>query len=147
VRRSEDGQVGGLEALVFGLLLFVIGGLVLADAWGIIDAKMAAEGAAREAARSVVQAPPGSDVQVVATRAAADALREQRRDPARMTVSVEGSVVRCHPVTTEVRYRAPMLELPIVGAIGSSFVVSASQELLVDPFRSGVEGTARCGNG
>ena len=44
VARGEDGQVGGIEALVFGLLVLVLGTLVVANAWGVIDAKVAAAG-------------------------------------------------------------------------------------------------------
>jgi hypothetical protein len=50
--RDEGGAVGGLEVLPFGLLIFVVGILLVVNAWAVVDAKLAAEAAAREAARA-----------------------------------------------------------------------------------------------
>ena len=38
---GDAGQVGGIEALPFGLLIFVVGTLLIANAWAVIDAKFA----------------------------------------------------------------------------------------------------------
>ena len=53
--RDDRGVVGGVEAIPFGLLLFVAGTLLVANAWAVIDAKMAATSAAREAARTYMK--------------------------------------------------------------------------------------------
>ena len=40
-RASGDaGQVGGFEALPFGVLIFVVGVLLITNAWAVIDAKL-----------------------------------------------------------------------------------------------------------
>ncbi|MBA2283441.1 MAG: hypothetical protein H0W25_19710, partial [Acidimicrobiia bacterium] len=54
LHRDERGQMGGIEALPFGLLIFVVGALLVANAWAVIDAKLAVTAAAREAARTWV---------------------------------------------------------------------------------------------
>ena len=34
--RGDAGQVGGIEALPFGLLVFVVGTLLIANAWAVV---------------------------------------------------------------------------------------------------------------
>ncbi len=72
--------MGGIEALLFGVLVLVLGTLVVANAWGVIDAKVAAAGAAREATRAFVQTPAGSDPATVAQAAAVRAIQGQGRE-------------------------------------------------------------------
>jgi len=57
---GEAGQVGGLEAIAFGMLVLVLGVLIIGNSWGVIDAKGAASDAAREAARTFATAPAGT---------------------------------------------------------------------------------------
>src|SRR5690606_2186473 len=45
-RRGERGQVAGIEALPFGLLIFVAGTLLVVNIWGVVDTKFAADTAA-----------------------------------------------------------------------------------------------------
>jgi hypothetical protein len=33
---TDSGQVGGIEALPFGLLVFVVGALLVANAWAVV---------------------------------------------------------------------------------------------------------------
>ena len=69
----EDGAIGGFEVLPFGFLLFVVTTLLLANAWGILDGKIAASAAAREATRAFVEssAADGAGAYEEATVAAA----------------------------------------------------------------------------
>jgi hypothetical protein len=142
--RGEEGQVGGIEALFFGLLVLVLGTLVIANAWGVIDAKVAAGGAAREATQAFVQAPAGSDPTAMARAAAVRAIVAQGRDAARMTMLVSGDLTRCSRVVAEVRYRVPLIVVPMLGGMGSGFTASARHSELVDPYRSGLPRTASC---
>jgi hypothetical protein len=140
---AEDGVVGGLEALPFGVLVFVVGTLIVVNAWGVVDAKMAVAGAAREAVRAFVEAPVGSDAAGLARAAAAetmDALGRTAREPA---VTVAGEFARCSRVAVTVSYRIPALRLPWVGTMGSFTARSTASEI-VDPLRSGVSGEAGC---
>lgn len=142
--RNEDGQVAGIEALFFGLLVLVLGTLVVANAWGVIDAKLAADGAAREAARAFIQTPARADPATAARAAAVRAIQSQGRDAARMTVLVSGDLTRCSRVVAEVRYRVPLIVVPLLGGLGSGFTASAHHSELVDPYRTGLPRTANC---
>ena len=54
--RGDAGQVGGIEAVPFGLLVLLVGILVLAHTWAVVDAKFVTAGTAREATRAFVEA-------------------------------------------------------------------------------------------
>lgn len=148
-RGRDDGFVAGAEALIFGVLIFLVGTIIALNAWAVIDAKMAVTAAAREGARTAVDAPAdaplGPRVEQV-TRAAIDA---QGKDPAQLigTPTVTGSVGRCAPITVEVQYRVVGIRVPWLGTIGSQAVeVGATHTQVVDPFRSGLAGEAdTCG--
>ena len=104
--RSDRGQFAGIEALPFGVLVFVIGSLLVANAWAVIDAKLAVSAAAREGARTYVEAPPDLVVAERAAReAAADALEGHGRDADDAAIAVAnpaGSFTRCARVTVAV---------------------------------------------
>ena len=63
----ERGAIAGIEALSFGMLLFVAGTLFIANIWAVIDAKLAVTSAAREATRAFVEADDGASARVYAT--------------------------------------------------------------------------------
>ena len=149
---DEQGQVGGIEGLIFGVLLFVVGALVVANAWGVIDAKMAAGAAAREAARTYVKAPAGSDALALAVTAGQDMLQSLGRHSADDRVElIKGTFVRCTAVTFRVSVGVPLIVLPWLGRHGTGFHAVASHTEVVDPYRSGIpgdpldKGAANCG--
>jgi hypothetical protein len=142
---GEEGFVGGFAGLLFGSLIFVIGTLLAAHAWAVVDTKDALVEAARQAARTYVQAPNGTVAYQLAEEAAAQALAGYGRDAARARMTlVSGSFSRCDRVTIEVTYPAPLLQLPVVGQLGTGQAVRADQSELVDAYRSGLPGTAVC---
>jgi hypothetical protein len=145
VTRDERGQVGGLEALLVGSLVFIVGVLIVANAWGVLDAKLAASGAAREAARAYVEAPTASSALVSARAAAALEIGGHGRDPSRMEMRLlAGSFARCQRVTIEVRYPVPLIRIPLLGSAGAGFVARARHSEIVDPYRRGLTGAATC---
>jgi hypothetical protein len=137
--------VGGIEALPFGLLIFVVGGLLIANAWAVVDAKFATDAAARQAVRTFVEST-SPDAAIVDARAAGlDAVAAHGRDPARARVEPVGEarLERCQRVTFEAVYEVPALSLPFIGGYGRApFQVRSAHSELVDPFRSGVPGEA-----
>ena len=144
--RDDAGFAGGAEALVFGLLIFVVGTLLVVTAWGVVDTKLAADAAARDAARTYVEAPNARAAATEAQQAAATTLAGYGRNPQRATVQlVNGTWGRCQRITIAVSYPAPLLVLPFIGAVGSTEPVRAEHSELVDPYRSGVTGEATCG--
>ena len=144
--KGDDGFVGGFEGLLFGFLLFVVGTLLVAFAWGVLDTKTATGEAARQAARTYVEAPNAPEAASDAQGAADAALAGYGRNPALAKVAlIGGAFTRCDRVTISVSYPAPLVELPLLGQLGRGISVSSRHSELVDPFRSGLNGVAECG--
>lgn len=144
-RRDERGQAGGVEAIAFGLLVFVVGTLIVANAWAVVDAKFAVSAAARHATRTYVETGrTGSDAEGPARDAALTTLHSLHRDRDARVAGVRGGFRRCGRVEIEVSTSVPVLRLPFVGAGGPAITVSGRHAELVDPYRSGVEGEAAC---
>lgn len=142
---GDRGQVGGIEALPFGLLIFVLGSLLITNAWAVVDAKFATDAAARQAARTFVE---GND-QVLAFEAALAAGRAviegHGRDPSRAVIAPVGTfeLERCERATFEAVYDVPALSIPLIGGFGAApFTVRSTHSEVVDPFRSGLDGEA-----
>jgi hypothetical protein len=146
--RGDAGQVGGAEVLPFGLLIFVVGSLLVANAWGVVDAKLTVTTAARDAVRAYVEAPDAASAVLAAHARADGSVRGHGRSPERTTVEIrhEGDEPfgRCVRATVTVRYDVPALSLPWIGGYGRSFEVASSQSEIVDPYRSGLPGEASC---
>ncbi len=147
--RDESGQAGGLEAIIFGLLTFVVAVLLAANAWAVVDAKMTMSAAAREATRAYVEAPVGADPMALAEAAAREAVRGHGRDPDRMELrALESGLARCQVVRFEAAYRVPAVTLPFVGGGGAGFTAAARHAEVVDPYRDGLpSANARCDSG
>lgn len=145
--KGDRGQVAGIEALPFGLLVLVTGALLLTNLWAVIDTKFAADAAAREAARYVVEsAGTRSDdaVQNGAQQVAAETMADHRRSA---DVSVEiaaENLERCTRIVVTVETSVAAMRLPFLGSLGPGFAIAASHSEVVDPTRSGVPGEATC---
>ena len=143
---SQRGVVGGLEVLPFGVLIFVAFTLVIANAWAVVDAKLAMESAAREAGRAYVEAHEPVTAHAVAHRAAEDAVVAAGRDAGRLALAMSGGpYVRCEVVEHRASYVVPALTVPFVGSFGSGITVSGSHRSVVDPFASGNGRANSCG--
>ena len=137
--RDERGQIGGLEALPFGILLFVSVLLVVTNAWAVIDAKLATSSAAREGARAYVESDNGADAFIQSQQRAHEALRSYGRDGDRASVEVTGDVFgRCATIIVIVTYRVPALTVPFIGGFGSGITARSTHVEIVDPYRSGL---------
>ena len=148
VRRSGDrGQIGGIEVLPFGFLVFVSVTLVVANAWGVVDAKLAVTAAAREAVRSYVESTGVDAASVAARRRARETLTAYGRGGARAVVYepvVDGPYRRCGRVAITVSYDMPVIAVPFIGGFGHLRSVSSTFTEVIDPFRSGLAGATRC---
>ena len=144
--RDESGQIAGVEGLVFGVLVFVLGLLLVANTWAVIDARVAPEAAAREGVRAFVEASGDTDSAAAdAARAASDALAGHGRDPERMGFDIGDSVLsRCARATVRVTYQVPAVALPVLGHRRPAFTVSATASEVVDPYRSGLGDRSQC---
>lgn len=137
--RSQAGFVAGAEALIFGVLIFVIGTLIVVNAWGVIDAKFATSAAAREVTRTVVESTPGTDLQARAEAVARSTLAGHGRGGADLRVTSVGAdgLSRCAEVGYEVEVTVPAVAFVGSVALGR-FRVSSRHYELVDPYRSGL---------
>jgi hypothetical protein len=139
--RGDRGQIAGIEALPFGFLFFVATVLLVANAWAVVDARMAVAAAAREAARALVEAPPTEGLAVAEARARTVLAAYGRDDADRVRLPepvVEGgSLTRCARVIVTVEYEVPALVVPFLGGFGDGITASADHSELVDPYRDG----------
>jgi len=143
--QGDAGQVGGIEALPFGLLVFVVGSLLIANAWAVVDAKFATDAAARQAVRTFVEGTDEAEANHDAVAAGLESIEGHGRDPDRAVVQPVGpaDLTRCARVTFEAVYEIPAVSLPFIGGFGPApFEVRSTHSELVDPFRSGVPGSA-----
>jgi hypothetical protein len=154
-RGGDGGQVGGVEAIPFGLLVFVVGTLLVANAWAVIDAKLAVDAAARQATRHFVEADVASaddfaEAESEARLAGYEALAAHGRERSRSTVELTGlaspdgqaGFTRCARATFTASYEVPVLSLPWIGGFGSGLDVTSTHSELIDPYRDGVPGSA-----
>lgn len=146
--RDDAGQIGGVEGVTFGVLIFVFGILVVANAWGVIDAKAAASAAAREATRSVVETTqPSAEIALADAEAVADeTLRGYGRslgDRGRF-VAEQIDLRRCGRVTMRVEYDVPLVAVPIIGGKGHGFTAVGRHSEIIDPYRSGLADRTAC---
>lgn len=138
----DAGLVAGAEALIFGVLVFVLGTIIVLNAWVAIDARFATSAAAREAVRAAVEAAPGVDLDAAARQAGAVAFAGHGREPGELTVTWDGGPggpvqARCAPVSYRASTTVAILALPRFGGRSSYQVASVSSEL-IDPFRDGL---------
>ena len=142
---DQRGQAGGLEGLVFGLLLFVVGTLVITSVWGAVDAKFAAAQAAREAARAYVESGGDGVTADAAARRAATATLTGHHRVAGAEVALTGDDYRrCALVTYRVTVPVRVAIVPFIQRSTTGFRMSSVHSERVDPYRSGVSGTANC---
>jgi hypothetical protein len=125
--------------VAFGVLVLVLGTLGAATAWGVVDTKVAAASAAREAARSFVE----SDGSASSWDAAADRGREafagHGRDPSNLELPrPAGGFERCGPITVTASTAVHLPRLPGIRAVSRRVTVRASHTEVVDPYRSGL---------
>ena len=122
-----------------------MGSLLIANAWAVVDAKFATDAAARQAVRTFVEGDEEARARDEAITAGLAAIEGHGRDPGRAQVAPVGSLslTRCARVTFEVAYDIPALSLPFIGGYGPApFRVRSTHSELVDPYRSGVPGSA-----
>ena len=146
---SEDrGQVGGIEVLPFGLLVFVIGTLLVANAWAVVDAEARRHQRSTRSSAQLRRSRRQTHAVEAAEAAARSAITGHGRRAGRTEVEIThahgGAYARCTRATVTVHHRVPALSLPFLGGYGDGFDVAASQSEIIDPYRSGLPGQARC---
>lgn len=145
-RRDERGMIGGVEVLPFGFLIFVGFAMVIANAWAVVDAKLAVEAAAREAGRAYVEAHDPEMAAAAADGAARRSIEGAGRDPDRLALGMSGGPYeRCQVVDHTATYTVPSLSVPFIGSFGAGFTVTGRHRSVIDPFASGTGRDNDCG--
>ena len=138
---ADRGAIGGIEVLPFAFLLFAVGLLFVVNVWAVIDAKLAAGAAAREAARTAVEATDEGTAVDEGRAVAVETLAAHGRDaPGRtqITTEIDRPFGRCARVTVTVRYTVPAVSLPWIGGLGNGVDAVAAHSEVVDPYRRGL---------
>lgn len=145
---GDHGQVAGIEVIAFGLLTFIVGSLLIANAWAVVDAKLTMTAAAREAARSYVEAPDPDTAALIAYQSAREAVTGHGRDPDKLSIEIHhaggAGFGRCVRIIATASYSVPSLNLPFIGGYGHRFEVRSSHSEVIDPYRAGIAGAAAC---
>lgn len=142
--RGDGGQVAGIEAVPFGLLVLTVGVLVVAHTWAVVDAKFVTTAAAREATRAYVEAPSSEIAAVRAAEAAREVVERAGRDPGALRLTGGTSRFgRCAPARHEAVLEVPTVAVPWRDD-RPSVSVGAGHTEVVDPYRNGLPGLAAC---
>lgn len=133
--------------MIFGVLVFVVGALLVANVWTVIDAKLMVSAASREATRSYVEAPDSATA-IDRAATAADLVRSghgRKADAFSLNLTAAEGFNRCASVEFEASYDVDLISVPFLGGFGRGLTVEARHREIIDPFRSGVGGVADCG--
>lgn len=141
--RDERGAVGGAEMLPLGFLVFVVGSIMILNAWTVVDSWMAVSTAAREGARVYVEADP-LDAWPDAEARILEVMQDYGRGERAIAPQAPaiGAYERCAVVTITAGYDLAFITLPFVGGFGSLDTIEARHSERIDPYRAGdFEGT------
>ena len=112
----------------------------------MVDAKVAVTAAAREAARTLVEAPSAAGGMRAARQAAEATIvgSGRRAEGLELSIDLGPGYRRCARVVVTARYRVPAITVPWIGGLGDGFTVRATHTEVIDPFRGGLGGEAEC---
>ncbi len=143
--RGDAGQVSGIEAVPFGLLVLTVGILLVAHTWAVVDARFVTATAAREATRAFVESPAPELADTRARSAARAVVVRAGRDPGSLRLDRVGTgFARCARTRFQAVFDVPAVLVPWRGPRPATSVRSTHTEV-VDPYRDGLPGVAACG--
>lgn len=133
--RREEGTAAVEFVLVAPALILLLAGVI--GAGRVVSTKSAILDVAREAARAASDAPDASTAKAIAVERAREVAAGLGLDPGRLVIEQNpGSFDRGAPYTVRVSYRVELSDLPALGFLPGSFVVSARHAELTDRYRS-----------
>ena len=133
-RRDDRGQVAGIEAVPFGIAVFVGLTLVIVNGWAQINARGVADSMAREYLRAYTQSTSATEAHAAGDRAVSRVAAAHRLGDT--TVSVEPPTVfaPCAKAEVTVRLEIPAVRIPFIGTLGSAEVSAVGRDR-IDAYR------------
>jgi Flp pilus assembly protein TadG len=133
--RSERGTAAVEMALLAPVLVVLMATVVAAGR--IVETKSAVLAVAREAARTASEAPHAASAQSAALSTAHEVAAGLGLDAARLALAQSpGAFDRGEPYRVSVSYRVQLADLPGLGILPGSFVLSAEHAELIQRFKS-----------
>jgi Flp pilus assembly pilin Flp len=133
--RSERGTAAVEMALLAPVLVVLVAAVVAAGR--IVETKSAVLAVAREAARAASEASDASSARWAAASAASGVAAGLGLDPARLALSQSpGGFGRGEPYRVSVSYEVRLADLPGLGILPGSFVLSAEHVEPIQRFKS-----------
>jgi hypothetical protein len=143
---GQGGFAGGIEVIPFAVLVFVLSTVLMANAWAVLDAKLAVEAAAREATRAYVESGASARAEAAGTAAARTAFESSGRNSSDLNIRHSATeYVRCASVHVEVSYLVRAVPIPIIQGFSRDITVVGRHREVIDPFAAGFGTENRCG--
>ena len=133
--RPERGTAAVEMVLVLPVLLLLLAATV--GAGRLVSTKSAVLDVAREAARAAAEAPDAASAEAIASQRARDVAVGLGLDTSRLEVTQDpGAFDRGGAYAVQVTYRVQLSDLPALGFLPGSVVVSARHTELIERFGS-----------
>lgn len=147
--QNDRGAIGGVEGMAFGVLVFVFGMLMVVNAWAVINGKLAATAAAREASRTLAEGlAEHSKNHTDTTQIARDVVLGYVPTAQNIHVILHSDTSqgfgRCAIQSVEVEYTVPRIAIPLLDGAGGTRRVRGHHSEIIDPYRSGTAGEVHC---
>lgn len=134
--RARERGAAAVEMVLVAPVLVVLLATVM-GAGRVVSTKSAVLDVAREAARAASEAPDASSAMAIGQQRADEVAAEFGLDTSRLHLTqIPGSFARGAPYIVEVQYRVQLGDLPGLGFLPGSFVVTARHGELIDRFKS-----------
>jgi hypothetical protein len=122
----DEGEIGGLDAVILGLVVLVLFPLVAADLWGLIEARLVATEASQAGVASLIGTTDTQN-RLDRARSAVVAVLEAAAVPDNQaTVALSGPAVRCAAERVQVTIRVHLIRVPLLFSSAPSESVTAS---------------------
>lgn len=135
MRARERGAAAVEMVLVAPVLIVLLATVV--GAGRIVSTKSAVLDVAREAARAASEAPDQASAIAIGQQRADEVAAELGLDPSRLQLTqIPGSFDRGASYIVAVQYRVQLGDLPGMGFLPGSFLISARHDELIDRYKS-----------
>ena len=134
-RPDERGQVGGVESIPFGVLVFIVGTLIAVNGWGWLSTHRAADSIAREYLRTYTEQRSEAEASAAASDVADIIIESRSISPDRVTITTPTTHEPCEIAQVTVAIATPAMRLPFITDLGAR-TVSVTHIERMDPYRS-----------